>query len=83
MKRDLEARKAQADTSLAEANVRYTDTQSANAMQDNTKQLAEAIDRHFQEWADLTIKAQKEGTQLPPHPSYDQIIGLATQLIKQ
>ena len=83
MKRELENRKIQADVSLSEANVNYTNTQSANAMQDNTKQLAVAIDKHFQEWADLTIKAQKEGTQLPPHPGYDEIIALSAQLIKQ
>ena len=83
MKRELDNRKAQADAALAEANVKYTNTQSANAMQDNTKQLAVAIDKHFQEWAELTIKAQKEGTPLPPHPGYDEIIALASQLIKQ
>lgn len=83
MKRELDNRKAQADAALAEANVQYTNTQSANAMQDNTKQLAVAIDKHFQEWAELTIKAQKEGTALPPHPGYDEIIALASQLIKQ
>ena len=83
MKRELDNRKIQADVSLSEANVNYTNTQSANAMQDNTKQLAVAIDKHFQEWADLTIKAQKEGTQLPPHPGYDEIIALSAQLIKQ
>lgn len=81
-KRELENRKVQADVALAEANVNYTNTQSANAMQDNTKQLAVAIDKHFQEWADFTLKAQKEGMQVPPHPGYDDIIKLATQLIQ-
>ena len=66
----LKIRKAEADASLAEANVAYTDAQSKNTMDDNAKQLAVSIDKHFQEWADLAIKATKEGAELPPHPDY-------------
>ena len=50
-------------------------------MDDNAKQLAVSIDKHFQEWADLTIKARKEGTELPPHPEYGQIIMMARELL--
>ena len=71
---ELQQRKAAADAALAEANVEFTNAQSANTVQDNSKQLAVAIDRHFQEWAGLAIKAQKEGAQLPPHPTYDEIL---------
>lgn len=81
-KREQEERKAAADAALAEANVAYTNTQSANSLQDNTKQLAVSIDKHFQEWAELTIKAAKEGAELPPHPSYEEIIATAMSLIK-
>jgi len=77
----LKNRKAQADAALAEANVAYTDAQSKNTMDDNAKQLAVSIDKHFQEWADLTIKATKEGTQLPPHPDYANIIMMARELL--
>ena len=48
---------------------------------DNGRQLAVAIDKHFQEWADLSIKANKEGIELPPHPSYNDILQMAQQLL--
>ena len=78
---ELKQKKAMADVQLAEANVDFTNAQSKNTMDDNAKQLAVSIDKHFQEWADLTIKAQKEGTQLPPHPEYSQIIMMARELL--
>jgi len=81
MAEQLKNRKSQADAALAEANVAYTDAQSKNTMDDNAKQLAVSIDKHFQEWADLTIKATKEGTQLPPHPDYANIILMARELL--
>jgi len=73
--------KLQADVELAKANVSYTNAQSKNTMDDNSKQLAIAIDRHFQEWADLQIKAVKEGAELPPHPDFNQILMMARQII--
>ena len=80
---ELQNRKASADVDLSEANVRYTDAQSANTVQDNSKQMAVAIDKHFQEWADLTIKAQKEGAVIPEHPTYDQILGMVAEVMGQ
>jgi len=77
----LKNRKAQADAALAESNVAYTDAQSKNTMDDNAKQLAVSIDKHFQEWADLTIKATKEGAKLPPHPDYASVIMMARELL--
>ena len=78
---ELKNRKLQADAALAEANVSYTDAQSKNTMDDNSKQLAVSIDKHFQEWADLAIKATKEGATLPPHPDYANIIMMARELL--
>jgi hypothetical protein len=78
----IEQRKREADTSLAEANVSYTNAQSKNTMDDNSKQLAVAIDKHFQEWADLTIKAVKEGAELPEHPGFDQVLMMAREVIQ-
>ena len=78
-----EQRKVEADASLAESNVGYTNAQAKNTMDDNARQLAVSIDRHFQEWAELTVKATKEGAELPPHPNYDQIIMMARQIITQ
>ena len=79
----IKQRRAEADTALAEANVGYTQAQAKNTMDDNSRQLAVSIDRHFQEWADLAIKATKEGAELPEHPNYDQIVMLARQVIQQ
>lgn len=77
----LQQRKIEAEAALSEANVVYTGAQTKNTMDDNSKQLAVSIDKHFQEWADLQIKATKEGAELPPHPGYDQIIMLARQIL--
>jgi hypothetical protein len=77
----LQQRKIEAEAALSEANVIYTGAQTKNTMDDNSKQLAVSIDKHFQEWADLQIKATKEGAELPPHPGYDQIIMLARQIL--
>ena len=81
LQKDMAKEKALADVQLAKANVDFTNAQSKNTMDDNAKQLAVSIDKHFQEWADLTIKAQKEGTKLPPHPEYGQIIMMARELL--
>tara|TARA_R100000742_G_C4279392_1_gene103834 strand:- start:3587 stop:5767 length:2181 start_codon:yes stop_codon:yes gene_type:complete len=77
----LQKRKVEAEAALSEANVVYTGAQTKNTMDDNAKQLAVSIDKHFQEWADLQIKATKEGAELPEHPGYDQIIMLARQIL--
>ena len=79
--RALAQRKAEAEASLSESNVIYTDAQAKNTQDDNAKQLAVSIDKHFQEWAELGIKATKEGATLPEHPAYDQIIMLARQIL--
>jgi len=79
--KELSNRKLEAEASLSEANVAYTDAQSKNTMDDNSKQLAVSIDKHFQEWAGLAIKATKEGATLPPHPDYQDIIMMARELL--
>ena len=73
--------KLMADLELSKANINYTNAQSKNTIDDNAKQLAVSIDRHFQEWADLAIKATKEGAELPPHPNYADIIMMARELL--
>jgi len=78
---EMAKRKLMAETALSEANVDYTNAQSKNTMDDNSKQLAVSIDKHFQEWADLKIKATKEGAEIPPHPSYEEILMMARQII--
>ena len=79
--KELEDRKIEAEVALSEANVSFTGAQTKNTADDNAKQLAVSIDKHFQEWADLGIKAVKEGAELPPRPDYGQILIMARQLL--
>jgi hypothetical protein len=80
-RQQMETAKLKSDAALAEANVSFTNAQSKNTMDDNAKQLAVAIDRHFQEWADLEIKAAKEGMEKPVRPDFHQIIQMAKTII--
>ena len=80
--KQAEQKKAMADSALAEANVSFTNAQTKNTEDDNAKQLAVAIDKHYQEWADLNIKATKEGAPIAEHPNYAQIIMMAKQILK-
>ena len=80
--KSIEDRKMEADAALAEANVMFTGAQTKNTGDDNAKQLAVSIDKHFQEWADLGIKAVKEGAELPPRPDFQQILMMAKQLLQ-
>ena len=78
----IEDRKMEADAALAEANVMFTGAQTKNTQDDNAKQLAVSIDKHFQEWADLYIKAAKEElTEMPKQPDYNTIIAMAKQIL--
>ncbi|MCH9733907.1 MAG: hypothetical protein K0U78_05055 [Actinomycetia bacterium] len=80
-KQALEDKKVAADVALAEANVQFTNAQTKNTNDDNSKQLAVSIDKHFQEWADLQIKSVKEGAELPPRPQFDEILQMAQQIL--
>jgi hypothetical protein len=64
-----------------EANARLISTQADNAMQDNARQLAVAMDRHHQEWAELAFKSDKEGLQRPQMPDMDSMIQRSLELI--
>lgn len=81
-KMEVENQKAMTDVALAKANVDYTSSQAMNTQTDNARQLAVAIDKHFQEWAELSVKAVKEGAELPPHPSFEEIVMVADQLMR-
>ena len=74
-----EAETAQMD--LAKANVAYTNVQSSNAIQDNTKQLAVAMDKHNQEWEKLRQEAIKNEVEPLQKPDMNQTIQQAMQLI--
>ena len=77
----IEDRKIEADTALAEANVLFTGAQTKNTGDDNNKQLAVSIDKHFQEWAEISIKAIKEGAEVPPRPDFQQILQMAQGIL--
>jgi hypothetical protein len=72
---------AEAQLQLAQANVAYTQAQARNTMDDNARQMAVAIDKHYQEWADLSVKAAKEGMQPPEHPPFEQIVQMVSQMM--
>lgn len=75
--------KVQSEVDQAAANVRYTDVQSNNAYQDNARQLAIAIDTHMQKWADLSLKAQKEGAQPPEKMPFGDLMALSKQVLDE
>lgn len=84
-KKEMEIKElvASYDVLAKEANARLLATQADNAMQDNAKQLAVMMDTHFQNWAELAIKADKEGTPRPQQPDIGQLIKQAFTLIGQ
>ena len=51
-------------------------------MDDNARQLAVSIDTHFQNWAELGIKASKEGAEIPPRPDFQQILMMARSILQ-
>ena len=81
MTKEIEQQKAQADVQLSQANVAYTAAQARNTAEDNARALAVAIDKHFQEWADISIKATKEGAQIPSHPSFEEILEMSQSIM--
>jgi hypothetical protein len=69
----------------AEANSVYTKVQADNALQDNIRQTAIALDRHDQEWARLktaAIKAEVPADHLPTPGNMDEIMMKANQIVK-
>lgn len=76
-----EQKKLETESMQNEANIMFTKAQTKNTTDDNAKQLAVSIDKHFQEWSELKIKSEKEGVQLEDRPDYTQILMMAKQLI--
>jgi hypothetical protein len=81
VEQEMIQKKAAVDLALQEANVSYTNAQAKNTSDDNIKQLAVALDKHQQEWAELAIKAVKEGAQIPPAPNFEDLLMMAKQAI--
>jgi len=82
-KRQLDEKLVQLDIALKEANVKFTNVQSKNAMQDNTKQLMVALDKSYQEWAKLYIEAAKEGIDLPERPDAGELLMVASTMVSE
>jgi len=83
--KELEIREmtAEYDALAKEANARLLATQADNAMQDNARQLANALDDHYIKWAELALKADKEGTPRPQSPDINKLVETAHNLISQ
>ena len=79
---ELDNRKMEADAALAEANVRFTEVQADNALQDNIRQTATAIDKHYQEWDKLVQAAHKEGIAPPAKPDMESIFKAAMETVE-
>jgi len=73
------------DIEQRKATMALTNIQSKNALQDNARQMVVAIDKHYQEWAKLSIDAAKAGvTNFDPEnyrPKIEDIWMTATKLI--
>lgn len=80
---DIKELVAKYDILAKEANARYLSTQADNAMQDNAKQLVVAMDKHYQEWAKLSLEADKNKTPRPEMPDFSQMSAVAYELIKR
>ena len=75
--KEIEQQKLMAERDLAHANINYTNQQSNNAFQDNAKQFAVSMDKHYQDWEELKIKAIKEGAPAPQPPNFEDMMKMA------
>ena len=77
-----EKEKMETEAELDRANVKFTERQASNALQDNIRQTAVAIDKHYQEWEDMKIKAAKEEVdELPTKPDIKEIFAMAKKVV--
>ena len=79
----LENRNNESKAQLNEANVHYVGVQAQNAIQDNARQLAIALDKSMQEWQKLHISGVDKGTSVdqPTPEHFQQIYMQALQVI--
>jgi uncharacterized spore protein YtfJ len=79
----LEEQMRQVSLMQQQSTVALTNVQAKNSLQDNTRQLMVALDKHFQEWAKISIQAAKEGAPAPEKPNPKELFRLATMAIQQ
>ena len=73
--KQLEEQIKRLDIMQREATIALTNIQSKNAMQDNARQMIIALDAHSQKWAELLIKAGKEGVDISgTKPDIEQMV---------
>lgn len=83
--KEITSRVEESKAKQAEANSVYTKVQADNALQDNIRQTAIALDRHSQEWAKLktaAIKAEVPPDHLPVPGNMDEIMMKAMEIVK-
>ena len=79
----LEQRNLEADARQKEMNVVFTRAQAENTKQDNVRQTAISLDKHFQEWEKLNQDAIKEGSTPPQKPDIQEMFATAQQVVEQ
>jgi hypothetical protein len=79
--KQLQEQATMLDLAQRQATLDLTNIQSKNAMQDNVKQLMVALDVSYQKWADIAIKAAKEGVELPKQPNIKDLLAIAKEAI--
>jgi len=82
-KQKLEEQLKQIDIAQRQATLDLTNVQAANAAQDNAKQLWVSMDKSQQEWGKLYISAAKEGIELPPRQSAEELYTIAKNAIME
>jgi hypothetical protein len=83
--KEITSRVEESKAKQSEANSVYTKVQADNALQDNIRQTAIALDRHGQEWAKLktaAIKAEVPPDHLPVPGNMDEIMMKAMEIVK-
>jgi len=78
----LQEQLAKIDLEQKQATVEFTRIQAMNSVSDNVKQTAVALDKSAQERAKLHIAAAKEGVELPPMMSMEEILVIAKRFVE-
>jgi hypothetical protein len=82
-RRQLEDKIKQLDIKQREATIALTDIQGKNAIQDNARQMMVAFSKYLQDWAEIEIKAAKEGVELTTKPpKAEELMMRAFELIR-
>lgn len=83
LQQDQQAEIQRMDIEQRKGTVTLTNIQSKNAIQDNARQLAIAMDASQQKWADLAIKASEKSVQMPANViPFDKLLEKAFALIQ-